>query len=302
VPVFTQGSTVADAGEILACSGGELATTPRSIEISFRSIPVSSTPQTVEQTAPAKGVRGVMMQTKDGEPGLSTWPESDWEIELNVSTANPDWVWVGARICRLASDDTVRARIGEVVGQRQNLRSVATYTMTVHANESLGAATDTAYAVLYFDVSGSAAPSSFAFTPDSLVYAHRIPRVEVVDESLDITEAWKGVTGNFDGILEADEDVDILESVTHRTDYGRIEDENVEITETATPLLRLLRAVDESVDVTEGAETALFKVTRGFGVGTLVLSGTRNGKVLSPGAQRGLVLSAGARTGKVFAA
>ena len=300
---WSQGGDAADAGAVTMCAGGVLATTPQAKEAVVRSsIPVGGS-TTVSQNAPATGVRGVMFQGEPGFPGLLTWPESDWTIQLNVTTANADWTWTGTRVCRVSASNAPKVTVGEATRQHFNLGATGVLTMSVYGDETVVLTSDEVYIVLYFDVSGSATPSSFAFQPDQGIVANRLPIVEVVNETVTVTETVKE-KNDSDMDPDFEETVTVTETVfALRVPLVRAVNETLTTSEAVVSIVGKFAVVNESVSVTEAAPvTVVTLIGTGSAKGLAVMTGVTRGMTGVAGAAKGDVGVAGVAKGMVVAA
>ena len=147
--IAKQDGGVASCGNMPACSGLLLATTPENCRI-------TSSPGAPDTRIPSiGGASGVaraafMMQTPAGEPGVPLWNAGDWTIRLHsIPGGFSGWLLQSIHICRVSVACAVVTTIGSVSGLGITLSHVVEEidTVVVPGVSHTGDPTDTIYIV-----------------------------------------------------------------------------------------------------------------------------------------------------------
>ena len=168
VTVFEQSNVGASDGTGVGCSGGTIATLPRSSECTSGTFTAGGA--TNIRIASGTSQAGVMFQSKANEPNLTTWPAGDWVVRLNVTTGNGGLQWDDTYICRYNSSGVNQGTVASLTGQNKNMFSTGVHSMTITQGSDVAAsATDEFYIVLIFQATSGGAYKQLGITMDESI-------------------------------------------------------------------------------------------------------------------------------------
>lgn len=104
-----------------------------------------------------------------GDPGATAWSAGNWEVRLNVTTANTNWTWTECYVCRISSSGTSLATVASKLAMGVSLGTTGVKTTGLVSGSAQSSSTTDRIAIVCVFSNAQAMANTCAVTLNQLV-------------------------------------------------------------------------------------------------------------------------------------